>query len=124
MKNLNTLTGSEKARLLHELFPNEIPALLENIISFCEYFKINQEEYRKSWNSGFMSFDYWLSLSEETAGLLKKYTHSMVKSSRVFSDQLYFTYTSLFVTDRIIKYAEKVSTDEKFKQAVILFFHP
>ena len=122
MNALTTLAGSAKARLLHELFPNEIPELLENISQFCINFKENKEAYRKDWNSGFMSFDYWLSLSEETAVLLKRHTFQMIRSSKVFSDQLYFTYTSLFVTDRIVKYAEKISTNEKFKQAVTLLF--
>lgn len=122
MKPLETLTGSEKARLLHELFPEEMPALLDDLAEFCQHFSENKEDYQKHWQKGFMSFDYWYNLSEETAGLLKKHKFNMVKSSRVFSDQLYFTYTSLFVTDRIIKYAEKTSANEKFKQAVILLF--
>jgi hypothetical protein len=122
MKALNTLTGSEKARLLHELFPQEMPELLDNIERFCRDFKAEKEFYREKWSSGFMSFDYWQSLSEETAGLVKKHKHSMLKSSRVFSDQLFFSYTSLFVTDRIIKYAEQYSKEEKFKQAVALLF--
>lgn len=46
----------------------------------------------------------------------------MIKSSRVFSDQLFFTYTVFFVNDRIIKYAENVSENEKFKLAVTLLF--
>ena len=44
--------------------------------------------------------------------------YRMINRGKVFLDQLCFTGTSLFVTDRIIKYAEKVSTNEKFKQAV------
>lgn len=46
----------------------------------------------------------------------------MQRSSRVFSDQLYFTYTSLFVTDRIIKYTEHQNQNSKFRQAVSLLF--
>jgi len=58
MKSLNSLSGSEKARLLHELFPQEIPALLEHISKFCSDFKAEKEHYRTQWKSGFMSFDY------------------------------------------------------------------
>lgn len=122
MRALSVLTGSEKARLLHDLFPNEIPLLLEDISLFCGDFKAEKEKYREKWNSGFMSFDYWQSLAEETAGIIKKHGFNMKKSSRVFSDQLYFTYTSLFVTDRIIKYAEQHSKDEKFKLVVQALF--
>lgn len=122
MRALSLLTGSEKARLLHDLFPNEIPLLLEDISLFCAAFEAEKEKYREKWNSGFMSFDYWQSLAEETAGIIKKHGFNMKKSSRVFSDQLYFTYTSLFVTDRIIKYAEQHSKDEKFKLVVRALF--
>ncbi|KRT15967.1 hypothetical protein ASU31_10690 [Pedobacter ginsenosidimutans] len=122
MKNLTSLTGSEKARLLHDLFPDEIPMILEQISAFCEDFKTNKEDYRQNWDSGFMSFNYWQSLAEETAGIIKKHGYNMNKSSRVFSDQLYFTYTSLFVTDRIIKYADKDSKNEKFKLIVRALF--
>ncbi|MGM9475278.1 hypothetical protein ACS5PU_02565 [Pedobacter sp. GSP4] len=124
MKALHLLSGSEKARLLHDLFPEEMPLLLEDIRQFCDDFKANKEQYRKDWDSGFISFDYWQSLAGETAGILKRHTFNMVRSSRVFSDQLYFTYTSLFVTDRIVKYAAKGSQNEKFRQAVVLLFNP
>lgn len=122
MKALHTLTGAEKARLLHELFPDEIPTLLEAIEEFCADFKASKEEYREHWKEGFMPFEYWQGLAEETAGLLKKYKFNMKRSSRVFSDQLYYTYTSLFVTDRIVKYAE-ASDNAKFKLIVQAFFN-
>lgn len=124
MNALHTLTGSAKARLLYDLFPEEMPELIDNIQRFCAHFSENKEKYRTEWQSGIMPFDYWLSLSEETAGIIKKHRYSMLKSGKVFSDQLYFTYTSLFVTDRIIKYADQFSSNEKFKKAVDLFFQP
>lgn len=123
MKALHTLTGVEKAKLLHDLFPDEIPTLLEAIEEFCADFKARPEEYRKHWKDGFMTFEYWLGLAEETAGLLKKYKFNMKRSSRVFSDQLYFTYTSVFVTDRIVKYAEHASENARFKLIVQAFFN-
>jgi len=43
MKTINQLTNMDKAKLLHELFPDEIPALLENIQSVCTHFKANRE---------------------------------------------------------------------------------
>ncbi|KIA92267.1 hypothetical protein OC25_17700 [Pedobacter kyungheensis] len=101
-----------------------MPMLLEDISLFCEDFKANKQHYRKGWDSGFMSFDYWQNLAGETAGILKRHKVNMLRSSRVFSDQLYFTYTSLFVTNRIVKYAAKGSQNEKFKQAVNLLFNP
>lgn len=122
MKALSELTGSEKARLLHELFPKEMPLLLADIKAFCENFRHNKEAYRPQWGSGFISFDYWQRLAEETSGILEKHTINMTRSSKVFADQLYFTYTAMLVTDRIIKYAEQTSQDEKFKLVVLALF--
>ncbi len=123
MKALNKFQNIDKLKALHELFPDEIPKLLDAIQEFCTHFKKHQETYAKDWNSGFMPFDYWLSLSEETAELIKKYRFNMVKSSRVFSEQLSYTYTVLFVNDRIIKYTNKMSEKSKFRQAVNLLFN-
>lgn len=122
MKALHNLTNTEKARLLHDLFPEEMPLLIEHLKQVCEDFNVNKEQYAKDWDSGFMGFGYWFSLSEETAGILKRHAFNMAKSSRVFSDQLFFTYTCLFVNDRIIKYAEHISVNKKFKIAVELIY--
>ena len=109
MKALNEFENKDKLRLLHDLFPEEMPLVLDNIEQVCADFREHKEAYAKDWNSGFMPFNYWFSLSEQTAELIKKYRFSMVKSSRVFSDQLSYTYAVLFVNDRIIKYADKVA---------------
>lgn len=122
MKKLVEFNNGDKLRLLHDLFSDEIPMLLDHLQQVCADFREHKESYAKDWNNGFMPFDYWFSLSEQTAGLIKKYRFNMVRSSRVFSDQLSFTYAVIFVNDRIIKYADKFAADEKFKQAVILLF--
>lgn len=122
MKALEDLTNTEKARLLHDLFPEEVKMFLEHLDKICADLEEHKDEHLKKWNNGFMSFNYWLSLVNETAGILKRHQFSMVKSSRVFSDQLFFTYTSLFVNDRIVKYADHISQNQRFKMAVELFY--
>lgn len=124
MKTLENLTNTEKARLLHDLFPDEIRLFLEDLTNVCSDIENNKDEHSKKWNIGWLTFNYWLSLANETAGILKSHKFNMIKSSRVFSDQLFFTYTSLFVNDRIVKYAEHKSQNEKFKIAVNLLYHP
>ncbi|EHQ24651.1 hypothetical protein BDD43_3016 [Mucilaginibacter gracilis] len=125
MKNLRNLTNADKAKLLHELFPDEIPYLLDRIIIVCADLKTNQEQHRKTWDFGLMTFDMWLQLSEQVEERINKYRSSLVKSSKVFSDRLFssFDYTVLFVNDRIVKYAQHNSEDEKFKLAVELLFN-
>lgn len=124
MKSLTMLINSEKAKLLHELFPTEIPALLDFIDAWNHKLEIEQEAIRKDWELGLISFDQWYSLSLQTADLLKRHRSNMTRSSRVFSDQLFFSYTALYVTDCIIKYADWESNSPKFKLAVALLFKP
>ncbi|MES2063079.1 MAG: hypothetical protein V4456_14225 [Bacteroidota bacterium] len=125
MKNLRSLTNTDKAKLLHELFPDEIPHLLDRITEVCAELQSNQEEHHKTWDFGLMSFDMWLNLSQQVRERIAKYRSTMVKSSKVFSDQLFgsFDYTVIFVNDRVVKYAQHNSKDEKFKLAVALLFH-
>lgn len=125
MKALTSLNNTDKGKLLHELFPDEIPALLDRLSTVCAELKTNQDEHRKTWDFGLMTFDTWLQLADHVEERIKKYRSSMVKSSRVFSDQLFgsFDYTVIFVNDRIIKYAQYQSNNAKFKLAVTLLFH-
>jgi hypothetical protein len=123
MKSLKEMNNTEKARLLYDLFPEEMPALIENLIKVCADFLTYKEEYAKGWKDGFVPFDYWFALSQETAAILKKHGFTMRKSSRVFSDQLFYTYTIVFVNDRIVKYAQGVSMNEKFKKAVEMLYN-
>lgn len=122
MKDLKNLINSEKAKLLHDLFPQEVPPLLDFIDAGNHKLEIEQEAIRKEWDFGLMSFDQWFRLSRETADLLKRHRSNMIRSSRVFSDQLFFSYTALYVTDCIVKYADSESNSPKFKLAVALLF--
>ncbi|QEM03071.1 hypothetical protein DIU31_005875 [Mucilaginibacter rubeus] len=125
MKNLRNLTNTDKAKLLYELFPEEIAPLLDRIQAVCADLKTNQDEHRKTWDLGLMTFDMWLQLSEQVDERIRKYRPNLVKSSKVFSEQLFgsFDYTVLFVNDRIIKYAQHDSEDKKFTLAVDLLFN-
>lgn len=124
MKALQDLTNTEKARLLYELFPAEIPLFLDHLANVCQDLKDRKDDYIKEWDCGFITFDYWFSIAENTADILKRHSFNMKKSSKVFSDQLFFRHNSLFVNDRIVKYADHKSRNEKFKIAVSLLYYP
>lgn len=123
MKSLAELDNTAKAKLLHELFPEEVKPLIENLKQVCADFEQRQQEYREGWSFGFFSFDQWLSLSRQSMQRIERFEVSMIDSSRVFSQQLCFNLQVLFVNDRIIKYADQVSTNEKFKLMVQVLYH-
>lgn len=123
MKPLATLDNTDKAKLLHEMFPHEVKPLLENLKEVCADFGHHQQQYRESWDFGFFSFDDWLNLSRQTMERISQFEPGMVRSSKIFSEQLCFNLQALFANDRIIKYADKVSSDEKFKLMVQLLYY-
>lgn len=126
MTALSNLNNIGKARLLHELFPDEIPQLLDHIREVCADLKANQEAYKSTWDFGLMTFDTWLSLAEKAETLINRHRINMIRNSKTFSEQLFhsYDYTVLFVNDRIVKYAESKSENNKFKQAVTLLYNP
>lgn len=125
MTALINLNNIGKAKLLHELFPDEIPQLLDHISNVCADLKANNEAYQSTWDFRLMTFDMWLTLAEQTETLINRHRTSMVKSSKVFSEQLFhsFDYTVVFMNDRIVKYAESQSGNSKFKQGVALLYN-
>jgi hypothetical protein len=125
MKPLNNFHNVDKGKLLHELFPDEIPALLDDIKEVCADLKTNMEAYASTWDFGLMTFGTWLSLAENAEKLIDRHRANMIKSSKVFADQLFhsYDYTVLFVNDRIVKYAQEKSENSKFKQVVALLFN-
>ncbi|MNK28375.1 hypothetical protein D3C87_467490 [compost metagenome] len=124
MKRLIDLTNTTKAKLLFDLFPEELPLFLEHLNNVCVDLEERKEVLLKEWNNGFISFHFWFALSNETLGILKRHKFNMMKSSTVFADQLFFSNTYMFVNDRIVKYAERKSENNKFKIAVDLLYNP
>lgn len=125
MKPLEELTNTDKAKIIHQLFPEEIPLLLDDILAFCKDFRERKEEFKNSWSEhSIVSFEYWQALSIETEKLITRLRFNMVRSYHVFGDQLSYSHSVFFFNDRLVKYAEKVSTNEKFKLAVSLFYLP
>ena len=123
MKSITQLDNTAKAKLLHELFPEEVKPFIEHLKQVCTDFEQHQQQYREGWDFGFFSFDEWLSLSRQTFERINKFEFNMIRSSKVFSDQLCFNLQALFVNDRIIKYADKISSNEKYRLMVHVLYY-
>ncbi|RYZ25536.1 MAG: hypothetical protein EOP49_44500 [Sphingobacteriales bacterium] len=123
MKSITQLDNTAKAKLLHELFPEEAGLFLTHLKQVCLDFEQHQQQYRESWDFGFFSFDEWVNLSRQTLVRIEKFEFKMTRSSKVFSDQLCFNLQALFVNDRIIKYADKISSNQKFKLMVQMLYY-
>lgn len=125
MKSLNQLSNPQKAKLLHQLFSVEMPALIDFVQGMCEAVKENQDLNRAKWNNGLFSFDLWLSLAGNIHSVTEKYGMRLHKSSNLFADQLFDGYLACFTIHCIVTYTTvRKHEDEKFVKAVDLFFNP
>jgi hypothetical protein len=122
MKPLHLLTNIGKGKLLADLFPEKVEPIIDNILEVCRHITQHQEAIKRTWDSGFVSFDFWLSLAAEAEKLIRKHRYNIIRSSKVFSDQLFFGHLALFTNDCIIKYAAKQGSPAKFQKTVELLF--
>ncbi|MDM8174102.1 hypothetical protein QT327_06995 [Olivibacter sp. 47] len=51
MKSIDELTNTDKAKLIHQLFPEEIAPLLEYTSSFCVRLSEKKAVYESEWGS-------------------------------------------------------------------------
>lgn len=124
MKTLKQLINVEKAKLLHEWFPEEIPAFLDTMQGICEAIRQDEAHYRDHWQDGLMNFDFWLTLAGQAEGIIKQYRKRMYANQRLFADQLFDGYQAIFSIHCLSQYAmAKQLENRKFYLATDLFFN-
>jgi hypothetical protein len=102
MKALTELNNVDKARLLFQLFPEEIPALTAFIGNMCYDIQQDAEVNRSTWNDPFIEYNYWLTLAGTIAGKIDHYGTRLHKKPSLFADQL-FDIMEALVTIRCIR---------------------
>lgn len=117
------MNNVEKAKLLHELLPAEIPAFLQFTEGMCHTIREEEATQRANWQDGFLSFDFWLQLIGQTEKTIEKYGMQLHKNSRLFADQLFEGYMALFLVHCLTVYTTiKKLPNRKFSAAVDLLF--
>ncbi len=125
MKPLENLINVEKARLLHELFPKEIPALLEYVNGMCLTIQEDEQLTRNQWENGLLTVEAWLSFVEEVRNKIERYGKRMHKQSRLFADQLFDGYVAIYMVHCMTLYTTiRKHPNNKFSLAIDLLFNP
>jgi hypothetical protein len=125
MKPLEKFINIEKARLLHQLFPQEIPALLDFVLGMCQTIKENEAIHRTKWDNGLFSFNFWMSLLEDVEKRSLKYGTKLHGISRLFADQLFEGYLAMYMVHCLIVYTTtRQHPNRKFALAIDLLFNP
>lgn len=125
MKPLDQLINVEKARLLHELFPQEIPALLTYTYNMCLTLLEDEKSLRTQWNNGFLTVDAWLSFVRAAKDKIDKYGNRLQTQSDLFADHLFEGFTAMYMVHCLTLYTTvQRHRNHKFVLAVDLLFNP
>lgn len=117
------MNNVQKARLLHALLLQEIPAFLRFTADLCLHVANNTDEVRQAWTNPLFGVDFWIDLSREAHLTIEKHGRSLEKSSSVFAEQLFSGYGALFLVYCLNSYVlEGKPADPRFKTAVELLF--
>ena len=123
MKPLDNLNNVEKAKLLHELFPEEIPAVLDFVKSLSVTIEEEREMLNSKWDNQLFSFAFWLSLAKDAEKKIDQYGVKLHTSSRLFADQLFNGYAALYLAHCLIQLtSQQEYPNKKFIKAVELLF--
>ncbi len=123
MKPLEQLVNIEKARLLHDLFPSEMPELISYAESLCEFIQQDKEQLREKWNNPILTLDMWVKLAAEVEHTIKNYGVRLHKQSRLFSEQLFAGYLAIVMSHCLHIYiTTQRRGNRKFSLAIDLLF--
>lgn len=110
--------------MLHELFPQEIPALLEYTDNMCLTIQEDEQLIRSQWENGLLTVEAWLSFVEEVRNKINKYGKRLHTHSRLFADQLFDGYVALYMVHCMTLYTTvRKHSNPKFTLAIDLLFN-
>lgn len=123
MPALNQMHNVHRAKLLSELFPEEIPAFLDFAKELSDGITAAPDDLRKEWKANpIIGPGDWLNFAAETSSIISQYKIKLAKSPKVFADQLFDGMMALYTSNCLAQYAKDSSTNEHFKLAVELLF--
>jgi len=108
MKPLTTMNNVDKGKLLATLFPEKVQGVLDSLTAAYALLTENEEAMRVDWDNPLLPFDFWYRQAAEVAGLAKRHSKPIVKSSTLFAGQLFNGYHALFTIDCIVRQAQSL----------------
>src|SRR3546814_6433866 len=96
MKPINKMNNVEKAQLLHQLFPEEIPAFVDYMLRVCQIIKEHEDAERAKGKYSVPTFEFWHDLVKDAERRIERYGNRLHKRARLFADQLFDGQNALF----------------------------
>ncbi|MBS0027103.1 hypothetical protein [Chitinophaga hostae] len=123
MTSLSKMNNEQKAKLISELFIEEIPAFLDYTKEFSGRITGDPDSLRKQWKPNpIIGPADWIYYATEISRLIEKYRANLVKSPKMFSEQLFYGMLALYTVHCLQQYAKQKTTNERFKLACDLIF--
>ncbi|ASZ13739.1 hypothetical protein [Chitinophaga sp. MD30] len=117
------MNNVQKAKLLSELLPEEIPGYLEFTKYLCDIITSDPVDFCKQWKENPIIGPYdWISYATEAKRIIIYYDKKLTQSSKLFSDQLFDGMLALYTVHCLEQYPKQEKTSVKFKLACDLIF--
>lgn len=123
MKPLMHLDLVERAQLLRDLFPEEIPKLIDYIDGMCAAIIEDQHRNRASWSNDLISFDGWLNLAIEIRAIIKRHGKLLSRRYSLFATELFaWTKGCISVHCLVVYVTTQQLPNPKFKAMIEILF--
>ncbi|MBC7485626.1 MAG: hypothetical protein H7282_02605 [Cytophagaceae bacterium] len=123
MKPFKKLSNIEKARLLFELFPDEMPSLTLFIKVLTLSILDNPAILQNRPSDQLHTTQFWMELVADAKGVFKMYEKKLSKSSRLFSEKFFCGYNSIYAGFCLHQYLlSNDSMNKKLRTAIQLLF--
>lgn len=121
MKPYHKMDLLDKAKLLHQLFPDEMPQLLGFLKGVCA--TILENEQTGESKQLLQHHGRWLPVAKDLHRRIEQYGERLHDNASLFADQLFDGLDGYFVQECIKDYVTiKVLDDQQYIQAVQLLF--
>jgi hypothetical protein len=123
MKPLNKQSNVEKAKLLFDLFPQEIPNFILFARQITQAINDDPENLKNKAIDQIHTTEFWRNLASNANKKLDEYGDKLANRSRLFSVELFDDYNSIYACYCLHQYMiSQKYKDRKFRTAVMLLF--
>lgn len=122
MKPLRNLNNVERAKLLFELFPDEMPQFIAVMEEITQKVLKDPDQLRSKWEGQIITVEFWFQLIKTSIEIKDKYGKKLGKNSKLFSEQLFDGYQALFSVHCLQQY-KKICTNQVLAKVIDAFFN-
>jgi hypothetical protein len=122
MKPLRNLNNVERAKLLFELFPDEMPQFLAVMEEITQKVLKDPDQLRTKWEGQLITVEFWFQLIKKSIEINDKYGKKLSKNSKLFSDQLFDGYQALYSSHCLHQY-RKICPNQALAKVIDAFFN-